>query len=93
MFENAFSPQHPDHPGLHLHVHGHGRFGTDVVALRHEGPLGDHVKTLAEILGDEGYNTTCVGFSGNPASRGFQNTSTSPAGAPGRRAAATRPRT
>ena len=29
------------------------------------------VKTLAEILRDEGYNTTCVGFSGNPSSCGF----------------------
>jgi arylsulfatase A-like enzyme len=48
-------------------------FGTDVVALRHEGPLGSHLKTLAEILGERGYNTTCVGFSGNVASRGFQN--------------------
>ncbi len=37
-------------------------FGTDVVALRHEGPLGKHVKTLAEVLGRRGYNTTCVGF-------------------------------
>lgn len=48
-------------------------FGTDVVALRHKGMLGTHVRTLAEILADEGYNTTCVGFSGNQASRGFQN--------------------
>jgi arylsulfatase A-like enzyme len=44
----------------------------DVVALRHQGGLGAHLTTLAEILGAEGYNTTCVGFSGNPASRGFQ---------------------
>jgi arylsulfatase A-like enzyme len=42
------------------------------VALRHEGGLGTHLKTLAEIMGEQGYNTTCVGFSGNPASRGFQ---------------------
>jgi arylsulfatase A-like enzyme len=27
---------------------------------------------MAEVLGENGYNTTCVGFSGNPASRGFQ---------------------
>ena len=39
--------------------------------LRHKGPLRTEVKTLAEMLRDEGYNTTCVGFSGNPASRGF----------------------
>ena len=47
-------------------------FSTDVVALRHQGGLGAHNKTLAEILGEAGYATTCVGFSGNPASRGFK---------------------
>jgi hypothetical protein len=41
------------------------------VALRHKGPLRPEVRTLAEILRDEGYTSTCVGFSGNPASRGF----------------------
>ena len=29
------------------------------------------MKTLAEMLHDTGYNTTCVGFKGNPSSRGF----------------------
>jgi arylsulfatase A-like enzyme len=29
------------------------------------------MKTLAEILQEEGYNTSCVGFTGNPSSRGF----------------------
>jgi arylsulfatase A-like enzyme len=51
---------------------GRDLFGTEVVALRHRGPLGDHLKTLAEVLGENGYNTTCVGFSGNQAARGFQ---------------------
>jgi arylsulfatase A-like enzyme len=46
-------------------------FGTQVVALRHKGPLRPEIKTLAEILKDFGYNTTCVGFTGNPSSRGF----------------------
>ena len=45
-------------------------FSTQVVALRHQGPLREGVKTLAEILRDEGYDTTCVGFSG-PSARGF----------------------
>ncbi|MCJ7822644.1 MAG: sulfatase-like hydrolase/transferase, partial [Armatimonadetes bacterium] len=31
------------------------------------------VRTLAEILKEAGYNTTSVGFSGNPASRGFES--------------------
>jgi arylsulfatase A-like enzyme len=47
-------------------------FGTDIVALRHQGGLGTHLTTLPEVLGKLGYNTTCVGFKGNPASRGFQ---------------------
>jgi len=72
VFENAFSPHIPTTPGYSSMFTGMDCFGTDVVALRHPGGLGTHVKTLAEILGDEGYHTTCVGFSGNPASRGFQ---------------------
>jgi arylsulfatase A-like enzyme len=46
-------------------------FSTTVVALRHKGGLPDHVETLPEILKTQGYNTSCVGFSGNPSSRGF----------------------
>jgi arylsulfatase A-like enzyme len=46
-------------------------FSTQVVALRHAGPLRSEVKTLPEILRENGYETTCVGFEGNPASRGF----------------------
>ena len=45
-------------------------FSTQVVALRHQGPLREEVKTLAEILKDVGYDTTCVGF-GGPSARGF----------------------
>ncbi len=52
-------------------------FTTQVVALRHKGPLRPEVKTLAEILRAEGYNTTCVGFSGNPARAASTSTSTS----------------
>jgi arylsulfatase A-like enzyme len=73
VFENAFSPHIPTTPGYASMFTGMDCFGTDVVALRHQGPLGGHVKTLAEVLAEEGYNTTCVGFSGNQASRGFQN--------------------
>ncbi len=72
VFENAFSPGIPTTPGYTSMFTGRDVFGTDVVALRHEGPLGEHLTTLAEVLGAEGYNTTCVGFSGNQASRGFQ---------------------
>lgn len=72
VFENHISPSIPTTPGYASMLTGMDVFGTDVVALRHKGPLGDHVKTLAEVLGDQGYNTTCIGFSGNPSSRGFQ---------------------
>jgi arylsulfatase A-like enzyme len=44
---------------------------TQMVALRHQGPLRPEVRTLPEILRANGYTTTCVGFTGNPASRGF----------------------
>jgi arylsulfatase A-like enzyme len=73
VFEHNFSPSIPTTPGYASMLTGMDVFGTDVVALRHKGPVGDHVKTLAEILGENGYNTTCVGFTGNPSSRGFQN--------------------
>ncbi|MGN7938932.1 sulfatase family protein [Metabacillus sp. 22489] len=72
LFENHFSPSIPTTPGYASMLTGMDCFGTDVVALRHNGPLGEHVKTLPELLGEHGYNTTCVGFTGNPSSRGFQ---------------------
>jgi arylsulfatase A-like enzyme len=71
VFENLFSPHIPTTPGYSSMFTGMDCFGTDVVALRHPGALGKHVTTLPEILGASGYNTTCVGFSGNAASRGF----------------------
>ncbi len=71
VFDHCFSPHIPTTPGYANMLTGMDCFGTDVVALRHEGPLTDKVKTLAEVLRDEGYNTTCIGFTGNPSSRGF----------------------
>jgi arylsulfatase A-like enzyme len=72
LFEQHFSPSIPTTPAYASMLTGMDAFGTDVVALRHKGPLGGHVRTLAEVLGGEGYNTTCIGFTGNPSSRGFQ---------------------
>ncbi|MGP4038685.1 sulfatase family protein [Gracilibacillus sp. D59] len=72
LFENHFSPSIPTTPAYASMLTGMDCFGTDVVALRHQGGLGNHVKTLPEILGEHNYNTTCVGFSNNPSSRGFQ---------------------
>ncbi len=48
-------------------------FSTNCVALRHKGDLQDTIRTLPKILGDEGYETVCVGFKGNAASCEFQN--------------------
>ena len=73
VFENFFSPAIPTTPGYSSMMTGFDVFSTDVVALRHEGDIAPGIKTLAEILGEEGYNTTCVGFQGNVGGRGYQN--------------------
>lgn len=70
-FENMFSPSIPTTPGYASMLTGLDCFGTDCVALRHEGGLLDSVKTLPEILREYGYTSTCVGFSGNASARGF----------------------
>ncbi|MBN1583207.1 MAG: sulfatase, partial [Anaerolineae bacterium] len=71
LFENTFSAYIPTTSGYGSMLTGMDVFSTQMVALRHKGPLRPEVKTLAEILKEAGYNTTCVGFTGNPASRGF----------------------
>jgi len=71
LFENMFSPSIPTTPGYASLLTGKDCFGTNVVALRHQGDLAPNTKTLAEVLRENGYNTTCIGFGGNPASRGF----------------------
>ncbi|MDO8685733.1 MAG: sulfatase [Clostridiales bacterium] len=71
VFERCFSPSIPTTSGYASMFTGRDCFGTNTVALRHQGPMAEGVPTLAEILKANGYNTTCVGFTGNPASRGF----------------------
>ena len=71
LFENTFSPHVPTTPAYASMLTGTDCFSNQVVALRHKGNLTPKVKTLPEILRKEGYNTTCVGFTGNPSSRGF----------------------
>jgi len=71
LFENTFSAYIPTTSGYGAMLTGMDLFTSQVVALRHRGPMRPEVHTLAEILRDAGYNTTSVGFSGNPASRGF----------------------
>ncbi len=71
LFEDTFSAHIPTTSAYASMLTGMDVFNTQVVALRHKGGLRPEVSTLAEILREEGYNTTCVGFSGNPSSRGF----------------------
>ncbi len=73
LFERTFSPNVPTTPGYACMLTGMDIFSTECVALRHKGGLTSRVKTLPEVLRKNGYNTTCVGFGGNPASRGFSN--------------------
>src|SRR5690554_5082099 len=71
VFENTISAHIPTTSAYASMLTGMDVFTTQVVALRHQGPLRPEVSTLAEILREAGYNTTCVGFNGNPSSRGF----------------------
>jgi arylsulfatase A-like enzyme len=71
VFEHCFSPSVPTTSGYASMLTGMDCFSTDIVALRHKGGIADGVKTLAEVLNENGYNSTCIGFGGNPASRGF----------------------
>jgi len=71
LFKRTYSAYIPTTPAYAAMLTGMDLFNTQVVALRHKGPLRPEVKTLAEVLREKGYQTTCVGFSGNPASRGF----------------------
>jgi arylsulfatase A-like enzyme len=72
LFERTYSAHVPTTSAYASMLTGMDAFNTQVVALRHKGPLRPEVKTLAEILREAGYNTTCVGFSKNPSSRGFE---------------------
>ncbi len=71
LFEKTYSAHIPTTPAYASMLTGRDCFGTEVVALRHQGGLNKKVKTLAEICRRAGYNTTCVGFGWNAASRGF----------------------
>jgi arylsulfatase A-like enzyme len=71
LFEQYWSPHIPTTPGYGSMLTGKDCFGTGIVGLRqHE--FGPDVQTLAELLDAAGYDTTCVGFTGNAASRGFR---------------------
>ena len=71
LFEHTYSAFIPTTSAYASMLTGMDVFSTQVVALRHQGPMRPEVKSLAEVLSEAGYTTTCVGFSGNPSSRGF----------------------
>ena len=71
-FEQCFSAHIPTTPGYANMMTGRDCFGTDVVALG-QSKIIDGVPVLAEVLREEGYETTCVGFEGNAAGRGYDN--------------------
>ena len=71
LFEKTYSAHIPTTSAYASMLTGLDAFGTQVVALRHKGGLREDVQTLPEILREQGYATSCVGFTGNPSSRGF----------------------
>lgn len=73
LFTENFCPHVPTTSGYGSMLTGLDCFSNTLVALRHEGGMPDDVKSLPEILREFGYESTCVGFQGNPAARGFDN--------------------
>ncbi|MEX1020991.1 MAG: sulfatase [Litorilinea sp.] len=71
LFEHTYSNYIPTTSAYASMLTGMDVFNTQVVALRHQGHLRAEVTTLPEILRTAGYNTTCVGFTGNASARGF----------------------
>lgn len=69
-FENCFSPHIPTTPGYANMMTGRDCFGTGVVGLSQK-QIADGVPVLAEMLRERGYDTTCIGFEGNAAGRGY----------------------
>ncbi len=71
LFERYYSPHIPTTSAYTSMLTGMDCFSTTVVALRHRTGLPEDLQTLPEVLRAHGYSTSCVGFTGNCASRGF----------------------
>ncbi len=71
LFEKTYSAHIPTTSAYASMLSGLDAFSTQVVALRHKGGLREDIETLPEMLREHGYTSTCVGFGGNPSSRGF----------------------
>ncbi len=70
VFEHNFSPHIPTTSGYANMLTGMDCFGTQIVALGHQGEMRPGVRPLQEILKAEGYTTSCVGFQ-SPSARNF----------------------
>jgi arylsulfatase A-like enzyme len=63
LFENYYSPIVPTTPAYTHMMTGKDVISTGVVSLHHSEPV-DYVPWIAEMLGDVGYQSVCVGFGG-----------------------------
>ncbi|MBR4941141.1 MAG: sulfatase-like hydrolase/transferase, partial [Clostridia bacterium] len=71
-FVNCFSPSIPTPPGYSALLTGRDCFGTGIVTLRNVPEMESGI-SLQEVLGANGYNTSCIGFESVPWTRGFHN--------------------
>ena len=62
VFDKMFSPSIPTTPGYASMLSGMDCFGTDVVALRHQGGIREDLVSLPDVLAANGYNTTNIGY-------------------------------
>jgi arylsulfatase A-like enzyme len=71
LFQRCYSPHIPTTPAYASMLTGRDAFGTGIVALRQEDP--PLSPTLAQLLREHGYTSTCIGFTGNAAAHGFDS--------------------
>lgn len=62
LFENAFAAYIPTTPSYSSMLTGCDVISTQTPSLRPLGPLPKELPTMAELLNNAGYNTTCIGF-------------------------------
>lgn len=69
VFNQMFSPSIPTTPGYASMLTGLDCFGTDVVALRHQGKVAEGCTPLQEVLRENGYNTVAINYDQIPFER------------------------
>lgn len=69
VFNQMFSPSIPTTPGYASMLTGLDCFGTDVVALRHQGKVAEGSTPLQEVLRENGYNTVAINYDQIPFER------------------------